>query len=84
MSKDFTRKEVEYLRSVPAVKKVAKNRITYARAFQLYCMARYLRGDGPTAIFRSVGLDPDVVGRKRIERCIARWKQDEHLSLIHI
>ena len=72
MSKDFTRKEVEYLRSVPAVKKVAKNRITYARAFQLYCMARYLRGDGPTAIFRSVGLDPDVVGRKRIERCIAR------------
>ena len=45
MSKDFTRKEVEYLRSVPAVKKVAKNRITYARAFQLYCMARYLRGD---------------------------------------
>ena len=44
MSKDFTRKEVEYLRSVPAVKKVAKNRITYARAFQLYCMARYLRG----------------------------------------
>ena len=79
MSKDFTRKEVEYLRSVPAVKKVAKNRITYARAFQLYCMARYLRGDGPTAIFRSVGLDPDVVGRKRIERCIARWKQDEQL-----
>ena len=74
MSKDFTRKEVEYLRSVPAVKKVAKNRITYARAFQLYCMARYLRGDGPTAIFRGVGLDPDVVGRKRIERCIARWK----------
>ena len=79
MSKDFTRKEVEYLRSVPAVKKVAKNRITYARAFQLYCMARYLRGAGPTAIFRSVGLDPDVVGRKRIERCIARWKQDEQL-----
>lgn len=27
MSKDFTRKEVEYLRSVPAVKKVAKNQI---------------------------------------------------------
>ncbi|WP_137652713.1 HTH domain-containing protein [Bifidobacterium moukalabense] len=79
MNKDFTREEIAYLRSVPAVKRVAKNRITYARTFQLYCMARYLRGDGPTAIFRSVGLDPNVIGRKRIERCIARWKQDEQL-----
>lgn len=29
------------------------------------------------AIFREAGLDPKLIGYKRIERCIARWKKQE-------
>ena len=27
-------------------------------------------------IFREAGLDPRIIGNKRIERCIARWKRE--------
>lgn len=28
------------------------------------------------AIFREAGLDPKIIGYKRVERCIARWKAE--------
>ena len=42
-------------------------------------MRRYLQGEKPTAIFTSAGLSPSVIGHKRIERNIARWKRDESI-----
>ena len=30
----------------------------------------------PAAIFREAGLDPKIIGYKRVERCIARWKAE--------
>ncbi len=44
-------------------------------------MAQYLRGNGPTSIFASAGLNPKIVGSKRIERAIARWKADPQIML---
>ena len=55
------------------------DRITYSREFQVRCMAQYLRGNGPTSIFASAGLNPKIVGSKRIERAIARWKADPQI-----
>ena len=40
-------------------------------------MCRYNAGESPAAIFREAGLDPKLIGYKRIERCIARWKKQE-------
>ena len=57
------------------------DRITYSRDFQVRCMAQYLRGNGPTSIFASAGLNPKIVGSKRIERAIARWKADPQIML---
>ena len=45
------------------------------------CMEKYLRGNGPTSIFASAGLDPKIMGGKRIERAIARWKADPKIML---
>ncbi len=42
-------------------------------------MSRYLQGERPSAIFTSAGLSPLVVGKKRVERNIARWKCDEDI-----
>lgn len=76
MKRRFTQAEVYYLNTLPAVERASMDRITYSRDFQVRCMAQYLRGNGPTSIFASAGLNPKIVGSKRIERAIARWKAD--------
>lgn len=77
--KRFSRAEIEYLRTLPAIDSVTDSRITYSREFQIDCMKRYFRGEKPTAIFTAVGLSPSVIGAKRIERNIARWKCDDDI-----
>lgn len=71
----FTIKERAYLSSLPAVKNVSATRIKYEEWFRTECMCRYDAGESPVAIFREAGLDPELIGYKRIERCIARWKK---------
>lgn len=71
----FSVREVEYLQSLPAVKRVINGRIIYDGAFKRECVRRYRNGESPSRIFRDAGLDPDLIGSKRIERCVARWKR---------
>lgn len=79
MKRHFTQAEVYYLNTLPAVERASMDRITYSREFQVRCMAQCLRGNGPTSIFASAGLNPKIVGSKRIERAIARWKADPQI-----
>ena len=58
--RQFSRAEIEYLRTLPSIDAVTDSRITYAREFQIDCMRRYLQGEKPTAIFISAGLSPSV------------------------
>lgn len=67
--------ELQMLRDLPAVANVSKDRITYSNAFKQVCVIRYLAGESPTKIFReAAGLPPELIGYKRIERSVARWK----------
>ena len=71
----FTAGERAYLLSLRAVDKVdGSSRIHYADWFRDECMRRYRAGEKPTALFREAGLDPGLVGYKRIERAFARWR----------
>lgn len=74
---EFTKDEIEYLRSLRAVSKVTNGRIRYTEEFKRDCMRRYSEGEAPIKIFRDAGLDPVLIGYKRIERCISRWKETE-------
>ena len=65
----FTAKERAYLSSLSAVKSVSASHIRYSDRFRVEVMCRYNAGESPSAIFR--------IGYKRVERCIARWKQQE-------
>ena len=67
----FTAKERAYLASLPAVESVSASHIRYADSFRIEVMCRYNAGESPAAIFREAGLDPKLIGYKRIERCIA-------------
>ncbi|WP_072724656.1 HTH domain-containing protein [Bifidobacterium lemurum] len=75
----FTSEEMAYLGMLPVVRHVTHSRISYTHDFKVDCLRAYLSGESPTAIFRKVGLDPSLVGAKRIERCFARWKQSPDL-----
>lgn len=70
----FSSEEIQLLRGLPAVANVTRDRITYSDTFKQVCTIRYLAGESPTKIFREAGLPPDLVGYKRIERSVARWK----------
>lgn len=63
------------LRKLPSVANVTHDRITYSDTFRHACVIRYLAGESPTKIFREAGLPPELIGYKRIERCVARWKE---------
>ena len=70
----FSSREIRYLESLPAVEKVVGDRIIYRDGFKRDCVRRYAAGESPSLIFSNAGLDSSLVGYKRIERCIARWK----------
>ena len=73
----FTARERSYLLSLPAVETVREGRIFYSDEFKRECMRRYHEGDRPVVIFQDAGLYPELIGGKRIERCMARWREDE-------
>ncbi|KFI53753.1 hypothetical protein [Bifidobacterium biavatii] len=77
----FTAEEVRYLGSLPVVANATTARITYTRAFKRDCLRRYLDGEKPVDLFREAGLKPEIIGRKRIERCLARWKAERDVIL---
>ena len=66
----FTAKTRKYLGTL-------EYRICYSKEFRDDCMRRYAEGGSPAAIFREAGLDPKIIGYKRVERCIARWKAED-------
>lgn len=78
----FSPEEVKYLKSLPAVAEATSRRITYTDGFKRYCVTRYNEGASPVRLFREAGLDSALIGYKRIERCLARWResQDEILN----
>ena len=69
----FSREERAYLLTLPAVMDVSEYRIRYATWFRNSFVRRYRQGESPVSLFREAGLDPKIVGYKRIERCVARW-----------
>ena len=74
--KTFTSEETAILRTSPAVIGTTSRRITYASWFRRYAVIMSRRGERPADIFRGVGLDPGILGTKRIERCMNRWRTE--------
>lgn len=71
----FTPAQTAYLNALPAVATCDGRRIVYTDGFRERCMKRYAAGELPTDLFREAGLDPELVGAKRIGRAFARWRR---------
>lgn len=77
LSKKLSSKEALELAKRPEVEEVLNTRrgwwIIFTTEFQDEVTLRYLRGEKPSIIFRSHNLGPEILGYKRIERCIYHW-----------
>lgn len=80
MRRKFTPDEISYLRGLWAVSNVTPTRIIYSDEFKEYFLREHGKGRGPTEIFRDAGLPVPIIGRKRIERCVARWVRPDRVD----
>lgn len=71
----FTKEQISYLESLPAVASASAVRITYTTVFKRQCLTSYYQGGSPVDLFRKAGLPPELIGYKRIERCFSRWRE---------
>lgn len=71
----ISQEHILQLRALPAVRAIndTGKRIEYETAFRDEFVYRYKQGERPVDIFRQAGLDPQIIGYKRIERATARW-----------
>ena len=74
-NKPFDAEERQYLCGLAAVDECGEKRITWNRYFIRYVEYELELGARPVDVFRSAGVGPEVIGRKRIERCVSRWRK---------
>ena len=74
-NKPFNKTERQYLCALPAVDSCTESRINWNREFIGTVQSEIEAGAHPTEIFRKAGVGPEIIGRKRIERCVARWRE---------
>lgn len=73
----FSEQEIRYLKGLPAVENATESRIVYSDRFKDECLRQWRAGESVTKVFRAAGLPPELVGYKRIERAISRWRGSE-------
>lgn len=61
----------------PAVTQVTDKRISLRLPFRAHLLACVSRGESPTAVFRAAGLDPKLIGGKRIARVTAHVRESK-------
>lgn len=57
------------------MKSVSPKGITYTDEFKELFIAQNEKGKFPSKIFRDCGLNPEVVGRRRIDSASKRWRE---------
>lgn len=73
--KDYTKSEIEELKKNKYVEDVRKDKITFTREFKILFMKEFNGGKGNLQIFSENGLNPLLVGKRRIKGCTRNWKK---------
>ena len=63
----FTPEQMATLSAIPVVAKVSDKTIRFTEGFKEDFYARYSKGERPDAIFRSAGVDPEMLGELRVQ-----------------
>ncbi|GGI15269.1 hypothetical protein GCM10007377_15060 [Galliscardovia ingluviei] len=66
-------KQLEQLDAVDFIDR--RGRIHYAHWFVGYALDQYVQGKGPKQIFIEAGFPVEIMGYKRVERAMSRWRK---------
>ena len=72
---DYTDEQINELSQNKYVEFVSKNKITFTKEFKILFMNEFNKGKGNLQIFSDFGLNPLVVGKRRIKTCTRNWKK---------
>lgn len=78
----LSEKEIRILKRNKQVIDVDEKRIIYSNEFKELFIKEYLTGKKPGQIFADAGLNPNILGSKRIERATARWKESYYAETL--
>ena len=70
----FTDEEINILKNNPYVLKVSKANVVFTEEFKKYFIAQYNYGIQPRDIFRSININPEILGNRRIGTITRRFK----------
>jgi len=74
-NKLFTPTEIEELSKNPYVKTVSERSISFTKEFKMQFIKLYELGNTGAQIFKSVGISPSILGKRRIEQFVDRCKK---------
>lgn len=71
----FNEHQRRQLEANPNVKSVSDRAIQYTADFKIHAVQLNLAGNGPVEIFREAGFDLDIIGIKKAQSALARWRK---------
>ncbi len=71
----FNEHQVRQIESNPNVTSVSDRTIQYTYDFKVRAVKENLAGKGPVQIFTENGFDLEVIGTKKIQSSVARWRK---------
>lgn len=72
---DYTETEIDELKKNKYVEYVSKDKITFTKEFKILFISEFNKGKGNLQIFSENGLNPLLVGKRRIKVCTRNWKK---------
>lgn len=72
---DYTNEQINELKNNKYVESVCKDKITFTTEFKILFINEFKKGKGNLQIFSENGLNPLVVGKRRIKVCTRNWKK---------
>ena len=71
----FTDEQIEILKKSPYVSKVSRANVYFTEEFKKEFIRLYRMGIGPREIVRELGIDPQILGERRIDHLSARIRE---------
>lgn len=78
---EFTNKQLQELLASPHVAFVSRRTVTYTAEFKNLFWQRYVDGVDPAQIFYEAGIDPDIIGRNRVQGLAKLLRQQKSKGL---
>lgn len=71
----FNEHQHRQIEAIPHVISVSDCSIQYTPEFKIHAVQENIAGKGPTHIFKEAGFDLEIIGLKKVQSAVHRWKK---------